>query len=149
MESNRNILFVSSEKIYEKAIKAVSPCEMIHKSVQLINEKIVINEQCFPLNGKVVVLAFGKAVFEMAQAVEDILGDYLEGGIASVPVGTVSQSKFNCCKKIQVIEGALNNIPDKSSLEAASVMYSVACSLKEDDIALILISGMILDGINY
>lgn len=35
------------------------------------------------------VVAFGKAVLGMLEALEELLGDHLVGGIASVPVGSI------------------------------------------------------------
>ena len=37
------------------------------------------------------VVAFGKAVLGMVEAVETLLGDHIVGGVASVPVGGVSE----------------------------------------------------------
>jgi len=44
--------------------------------------------------------------------------------------------------KVQLIEGAMNNLPDENSYSAAMDIYDLLQSLTEHDIALTLISGM-------
>lgn len=41
------------------------------------------------------MVAFGKAVLGMVKALEDILGEHIAGGVASIPVGAVeTATKF-------------------------------------------------------
>lgn len=47
------------------------------------------------LKQNVVVLAFGKAVLGMVEAVEDVLGDHIRAGIASVPLGSKASVKVS------------------------------------------------------
>ena len=41
------------------------------------------------------VVAFGKAVLGMVEALEGLLGPHLIGGVASVPMGSVIQHRKN------------------------------------------------------
>ena len=58
-----------------------------------------------------------------------------------------------CCRdllptansKVQLIEGAVNNLPDERSQHAAMDIYDLLQSLTEHDIALTLVSGMPCD----
>lgn len=43
--------------------------------------------------------------------------------------------------RIQVLEGARDNLPDKEALEAARAILELAKSLTADDLLLVLISG--------
>lgn len=44
-------------------------------------------------SSNVKVVAFGKAVLGMVTALEDILGQHITGGVASVPVGAVDAAR--------------------------------------------------------
>nr|CAD7463046.1 unnamed protein product [Timema tahoe] len=83
----------------------------------------------------------------MASEVERTLGEHLVKGIVSVPVGilnTLHDKKEMLPKQgsvLQFIEGAKNNLPDKSSLGAAIKIKDLVKSLGENAILLVLISG--------
>ena len=47
----------------------------------------VIGDQTYSLNHNIHVLAFGKAVLGMSQAVHQILGDHVVDGVVTIPVG--------------------------------------------------------------
>nr|CAD7424899.1 unnamed protein product [Timema monikensis] len=83
----------------------------------------------------------------MASEVERTLGEHLVKGIVSVPVGilnTLHDKKEMLPKQgsvLQFIEGAKNNLPDKSSLGAAIKIKDLVKSLDQNAILLVLISG--------
>ncbi|XP_072176435.1 glycerate kinase-like [Diadema setosum] len=83
----------------------------------------------------------------MVRAVEDVLGENVAGGIASIPCGIKNMLKDrknllpSFESKVKLMEGALNNIPDAQSLAAATEIALLAESLTEKDIVLVLISG--------
>lgn len=73
--------------IFRAALSAVSPQEMVKNNL-LFNQNILsIEEREYPVDKNVSVVAFGKAVLGMAKAVDDILGDQIVRGVASIPVG--------------------------------------------------------------
>lgn len=57
------------------------------------------------------VIGFGKAVLEMALAVEETLGESMKACIVSVPVGTMQKYLVPAGSRIEVLEGAANNLP--------------------------------------
>ncbi|CAD5124360.1 DgyrCDS12649 [Dimorphilus gyrociliatus] len=101
------------------------------------------------LNRNVHVIAAGKAVLGMVRATQDVLGDHIVGGIASVPYGiqeTLKKSgKWEMIPKeqssFQICEGAKNNAPDTNSLATSKKIHDLATSLQGSDIMLTLLSG--------
>jgi glycerate 2-kinase len=129
-------------RFFKAAVQSVLPKEMVRDSLRLSDDgELLINGQSVKVIGKIVVLAFGKAVFGMVQAVEDILGNRLSGGVASVPIGTLTSAHGKALKKVTAMEGGLNNSPDELSHKAATAIHSLAESLTADDVAIVLISG--------
>ncbi|GCC10346.1 putative hydroxypyruvate reductase [archaeon] len=81
------------------------------------------------------VIGFGKASFDMARAVEEIIE--VEEGIIVVPEGTGKKSGL---KKIKIVEGG-HPIPDEYSVAAASVALKIAERSGEGDLVVVLVSG--------
>ena len=73
--------------IFNTAVNAVLPQSMVTKALQLDGDTLTVNGQSYELNRNVHVVAFGKAVIGMVRAAEDVLGEHIVGGIASVPAG--------------------------------------------------------------
>jgi glycerate-2-kinase len=74
-------------KIYKAGVQAVSPCKLISDSLKVSRDKLVIQDTEYQLRHNVHVVAFGKAVLGMVQAVESILGSHIVQGVVSVPSG--------------------------------------------------------------
>ena len=80
------------------------------------------------------VAAFGKAVLGMIRAVEDLLGEHIVRGVASVPHGireTLSKNDLHHHipkqdSKIEIYEGAKYNLPDQDCLEATKKICELA-----------------------
>uniref|UniRef100_A0A1B0DHZ9 Glycerate kinase n=1 Tax=Phlebotomus papatasi TaxID=29031 RepID=A0A1B0DHZ9_PHLPP len=92
------------------------------------------------------VVGFGKAVFGMAIEVERILDTHLKSGILSVPCGTLDKFKntdtqLNSNGRIEVFEGAKNNLPDKDAHSTAIKIKDFVSRLSNDDVLFVLISG--------
>ena len=72
------------------------------------------------------VAAFGKAVLGMIRAVEDIVGDHIVRGVASVPFGIQETLLNNQLEhliptqdsKVEIFEGARYNLPDQDCVAA-------------------------------
>ena len=73
--------------IFNTAINSVLPQSMVAKALKLNGDRLTVGDQTYELHGNVYVVAFGKAVIGMVRAAEDVLGDHIAEGIASVPVG--------------------------------------------------------------
>ncbi|ELU02178.1 hypothetical protein CAPTEDRAFT_171427 [Capitella teleta] len=135
--------------IFSTAINAVLPQSMVTKTLKLNGDQLIIGDETYDLHGNVYIVAFGKAVLGMVRAAEDVLEDHIAEGIASVPVGSQEDmrrvGKWDLLprnnSRIQIIEGAANNIPDEMAHKAAMKIYSLLDSLTEKDLVLALFSG--------
>ncbi|XP_028403959.1 glycerate kinase-like isoform X2 [Dendronephthya gigantea] len=143
-------------KIFMAGVRAVAPCKLTLEALKVSRDKLFIQDKEYHLNHNVHVVAFGKAVFGMVQAVEKVLGSHIVQGVASVPIGTQNtisstnyqpfrQTTESSCSsngnKIEIIEGAKDNFPDENAQRAAIKIMKIAESVKENDILLVLVSG--------
>lgn len=76
-----------AKTIFRASLSAVSPQEMVKSNLLFHQNILTIKEREYAVDKNVSVVAFGKAVLGMAKAVEDILGDQIVRGVASIPVG--------------------------------------------------------------
>ena len=72
----------------------------------------------------------------MVRGVEEVLGEKIVGGIASVPFGSPRISS-----KINFFPGAENNLPDQLASETAEKIEDYVSKLDKNDLVLFLISG--------
>ncbi|PKK20419.1 glycerate kinase, partial [Columba livia] len=111
--------------------------------------QLLVKGRAFPVKRDLYLVGFGKAVLGMAAAAEEILGDHLVRGIVNVPLGIqnslqragMQEMLLKPHSKIQVIEGAKNNLPDQEALKGAVAIQELAKGLTADDLLLVLISG--------
>lgn len=138
---------VQVKSIFQAAVAAVEPYRLIENCVHFHNGHLVVNEQSYVLQKPCYVVAFGKAVFGMCVAIERILGDYMEEGIATVPVGIFDCFRDNELYKIpenpriKYFEGAKNNLPDESAYKGALKIKELAEKLQSNDLLIVLVSG--------
>ncbi|KAL9973243.1 hypothetical protein ACROYT_G019670 [Oculina patagonica] len=142
-----------AQTIFGAALSAVSPQEMVKNNLLFHQNILSVKEREYAVDKNVSVVAFGKAVLGMAKAVDDILGDQIVRGVASIPVGLpdvikasgnkdlIEKSILSESSPIEILEGAKNNLPDEKAQYAASKIKEVAESVGENDILLVLISG--------
>lgn len=133
------------QQIYQTAVDAVKPETIFQrdKCLELINNQLIVrangNAKHFDVAGKNIhVIGFGKAVYGLAVQVEKVLHDRLISGIISVPVGTGREQKL---KKIEVHEGAKDNLPDSEAFETTKKIVERCTKLNENDVLICLISG--------
>ena len=74
--------------IFQAGIQAVAPYKLISDILKVSHDKLLIKDKEYNLNHNVHMVAFGKAVLGMVQAVENILGSHIVQGVASVPCDT-------------------------------------------------------------
>ncbi|NWQ95454.1 GLCTK kinase, partial [Burhinus bistriatus] len=138
--------------LFCSAVGTVRPSLMLKRAVKLQGDvcpQLLVKGRAFPVKRDLYLVGFGKAVLGMAAAAEEILGDHLVRGIISVPLGIqeslqragMQEMLLKPCSKIQVIEGAKNNLPDPEALKGAVAIKELAEGLTADDLLLVLISG--------
>lgn len=88
------------------------------------------------LNGKIKLVAAGKAAWQMAKAASNYLGERLEQGIVITKYGHVRGElpRIRCCE-------AGHPVPDEGSFDAARKALALTENLTKDDTVLFLLSG--------
>ena len=88
------------------------------------------------LNGKIKLVAAGKAAWQMAKAASNYLGERLEQGIVITKYGYVRGElpRIRCCE-------AGHPVPDEGSFDAARKALALTENLTKDDTVLFLLSG--------
>ncbi|NXD00068.1 GLCTK kinase, partial [Certhia familiaris] len=138
--------------LFRGALGTVRPGPMLKRALMLQGDgcpQLLVKGQAFPVKRDLYLVGFGKAVLGMAAAAEEILGDHLTRGIINVPLGIqeslqragMQEMLLKPHSKIQVIEGAKNNLPDAEALKGAVAIQELAKGLTADDLLLVLISG--------
>uniref|UniRef100_T1IKW8 Glycerate kinase n=1 Tax=Strigamia maritima TaxID=126957 RepID=T1IKW8_STRMM len=136
--------------IFLSGVKFVLPRQLIKDNLQITNGVLnIANQLKITLNNNLHVIGLGKAALSMTSAVEDCLHQHIAGGVISIPIGTQNnlkqQDHLDCLlrsdSKIEIFEGANDNLPDENSLHAAKRIIAYLKKLDSQDIILVLISG--------
>ncbi|XP_004676148.1 PREDICTED: glycerate kinase [Condylura cristata] len=140
-----------ARQLFETSVGAVLPGPMLHRALSFDPEggQLKVRDRSFQLRQNLYLVGFGKAVLGMAAAAEELLGHHLVQGVISVPRGIRAtleragkqEMLLKPHSRIQVFEGAENNLPDRDALRAALAIRQLAESLTADDLLLVLISG--------
>lgn len=123
--------------ILSEAISAVDPSACIYRSMNKESGTVIINGSSYDLSlyDNIYAIAFGKAAISMSKAIEDILGDFLTGGIAVTKHGFADS-----LAKMKVYE-ANHPIPDANSIAAGQAVHDFLEHTGENDLIFFLISG--------
>ena len=118
-------LRADANAIVSASIKAVQPDEAVSRALSGQN-----------FSGRVVLVAAGKAAWQMAKAAYDCLGERIDNGVVVTkydhvmgPVGN-----FTCCE-------AGHPVPDENSFAGTQKALDLVADLKPEDTVLFLLSG--------
>lgn len=116
--------------IFSSGLQAVQPRQLVARALQLTTTEA--NEPCLqvagqapiPLrpHGRLLLLAFGKAVLAMAQAVAEMLGAQLSRAVVLVPTGTpqpLLDAAVGRHPQMHIYTGAHHNQPDQATMVGA------------------------------
>ena len=117
------VLRTHAEKIVTAAIRAVQPDSAVQRALA---------GQCFP--GRVILVAAGKAAWQMAKAASDCLA--IDAGIVITKYGHVMGSLPNC----RCLEAG-HPVPDENSFSATREALALTENLTPEDTVLFLLSG--------
>lgn len=128
-------------KIFFKSIEAANPVAALHTMLSLEDGILRISGKGavlrYDLAGfrRILVCGAGKASAAMARGVEDILGEYVSGGIVVVKHGhTDTLSRTD-------IHEASHPVPDETCISGAEKLFTLADNSGPDDLIIALISG--------
>ncbi len=119
------------------ALKAVDPAQAVRNCVRCDGSRLLVGESSYDLDSyrRILVVGAGKASGPMAQALEDILGDRLAGGVVNVKEGYAVPTQ-----RIELIEAA-HPVPDESGVRGTERILQLAEAAGADDLVFCLISG--------
>jgi len=120
--------------VIEHAIAKANPYELVKNCLKVKDGKIEVEGREFEFE-RVYVVAIGKGACTMAKAVEDLLGDRIEEGVAVTKYGYSIP-----LERIEVIEAG-HPIPDKNSMKGAKRGLEIARKVGERDLLIVLVSG--------
>jgi glycerate-2-kinase len=125
--------------ILESSLDSVNSQKMVVKSVILRNGKLIVNDQCLDLLDfeNIFVIGGGKACGGMCKAIEDLLGDFITGGVVNVLSGTEEEYQLN---KIELV-GASHPIPNENGINGVKKMVELLSGITRRDLVIVLISG--------
>ena len=114
-----------ADKIISDAIHAVKPDEAVRRALEDAD-----------FSGKVVLVAAGKAAWQMAKAAHSCLGDRINSGIVITKYDHVMGpiADFECCE-------AGHPVPDENSFRSTQKALDLVKGLTKNDTVLFLLSG--------
>ena len=114
-----------ADQIVAASIRAVQPDDAVARALKGV---------VFP--GRVVLVAAGKAAWQMAKAAQDCLGDRIDSGVVVTKYGHVMGplGNFDCRE-------AGHPVPDENSFAATQAALDLVSNLTEEDTVLFLLSG--------
>jgi len=123
--------------IVEHALSVVDPYFAVKQFVHLDGNQLTVSNLVLDLSQvkNVYVLGAGKASLRIAEAIEDILGDRIDGGLIAIKRGQPHNLRF-----VRVIEAA-HPFPDKTSLQAAKEALALADRAQAGDVIFTAITG--------
>ncbi len=126
-----------SLELFREAVEAANPKKCVLDHVRLAGSTLMVDSAKYDLDEheSIYVIAFGKAASSMAEAVEEILGDRLTGGL--VVSNTQPENPYN---KLGFYLSS-HPIPDERSVNAAKEVVSILENAGEKDLVIFLISG--------
>lgn len=118
-------LRADANAIVSASIKAVQPDEAVSRALSGQN-----------FAGRVVLVAAGKAAWQMAKAAYDCLGDRIDNGVVVTKYDHVMGpiGNFTCCE-------AGHPVPDENSFAGTQKALDLVSDLKPEDTVLFLLSG--------
>lgn len=129
------------KELFLKSVSAVLPRNLIRNEVKVRDRHLLIRGQTFELKKPCYMVGFGKAVLDMAVETEKIIGSHLKRAVVTIPVGIFQTHQMPENSKIEFIEGAKNNLPDKNAMMGAEMIKELVEGLDKDDLLIVLISG--------
>lgn len=122
-------------RIYERVLEAVRADRLVRAAVEREGDLLFVQGQPYDLASyrRVWIAGAGKASVAMAQALSEVLGERLAGGV-------VVTKHAERIEGIEVIEAA-HPVPDETSLKAGERLLELAREVREDDLVLFVLSG--------
>lgn len=124
-------------RIAHAALRAVDPAAAVTRALSREGDRLRVGGQVYDLcrTQRVVVVGLGKAAAQMTRAVEEILADRVEAGLAVTADGCAVPTT-----RVEVVEAG-HPVPDRRGLAAAHRVATLVDDAGEDDLVIVPISG--------
>ena len=126
-----------AKEIFQAGVGAVDPRKMVRDSLDISGTVLTADGVRYDLSSfpRIHLLGAGKACDQMANGVEELLGDRISGGVIITPDGTEILTP-----RVPRRVGA-HPIPDEEGVRAAEELVSIAAAAGADDLVVVLLSG--------
>jgi glycerate 2-kinase len=124
-------------EIFLAGVESVMPENLIKRFISLKGNALKIDTLIFDLSKikNIYLIGAGKASATMAQAMEDILGNFLTEG------HVVTKYAHSVALKITGITEAGHPVPDENGIKGTEKILAIAAKANEGDLVICLISG--------
>ena len=129
----------TARRIMEAALRAADPAAAVARSLSATVGGFAVSGREYPLDGKLYLVAVGKASQGMASAALAILEDAVTEGIVVTPRG-YGLILGACHPRIAILETG-HPVPDEQGLEAARRVSALVEGMGERDTCIVLLSG--------
>lgn len=119
-------LYLNAKEIIDSAIKAVQPDAAVKRALEKLPE----------FHGRLVLIAAGKAAWQMAKAACDALGNRINSGVVVTKYGHVRGALPGL-----IMFEAGHPVPDENSFSGTQAALDAVSGLNENDLVLFLLSG--------
>ena len=125
------------KSLIDAGLEACDPALAIANTLHFTRNRLQVHDFHYDLThySRIVCVGAGKASAPMAKALEQMLGDRLEGGMLIVPDGHDAP-----CDRIRMCHAA-HPIPDGRGVKATKQLLALTQSLAQDDLLIVLLSG--------
>jgi len=127
------------------AMEAIDASGLTRKLVRRDRDVLKVGSLVYDLTavGDIYVLGAGKAVLQIAEALDDILGDRIKAGVVvekRLDGMTRGVDRIRRFRKIKVLEGA-HPVPDEVAVQGAKEILDLARAAKEGDLVFFCVQG--------
>ncbi len=125
------------KKIFFAGVKAVNAYSAVVSKIKLLDRSIEIAGKKYSLDlfNRVIVVGAGKACYDMAKGIEDVLGRIITHGVVVTKYG-----HGGSLKHIKVFE-ASHPLPDMNGVKATEQIISMANNVDQQTLVIVLLSG--------
>ncbi len=126
-------------EILEAALEAADPYKAVERALTLDGDSLKVSGHILSLKTyrRILVIGGGKASGRMAEALENLLGSLIDGGIVIVPKGTETDLRL---RRVRAL-GSSHPLPDEEGVRAVGEMLSLLEDVDEETLVLAVISG--------
>ncbi len=130
-------LKAEARQIFKAGLRAVDPGEAVKRVLAVEGNSLRCGERVLDLEAfsGIWAIGAGKASAAMAQAVEEVLGDRMSGGLVIVKYDHLAP-----LQKIRLLEAG-HPTPDENGWRATQELIDLAAKLDQKDLVLFLLSG--------